>query len=102
MARSPIEMMIDKATGYVPGSPPKYPQVTLRCPKCKRTKEVRKDSTDLKNAAVVEIQCDKCDRGDGFPETFYYDADGRQLNPATGKPFRNVDSSRADDLKEKP
>lgn len=81
-------MMIDKATGFKPGSAPQYPRVTLRCPQCKRTKEVHRDSTDLKNATVVEVLCDKCDRGDGFPETSYYDAEGQQLNPATGKPFR--------------
>lgn len=88
MGRSPIEMMIDQATGFKPGGPPQYPTITLRCPGCKRTMQVRKERHDLKNAATVEIQCDKCDTGGAFPETFYYDAQGRQLNPGTGKPFR--------------
>lgn len=88
MTRSPIEMLVDQACGFDPATAPKLPQITLRCPECNRTKEVRKDSTDLKNAAVVEIQCDKCNRGD-FSEVFYYDAEGRQLNPVTGKPFKN-------------
>lgn len=85
---SPIEMMIDKATGYKPGSAaPAKPMVTLRCPRCKRTMRVAKDDTDPPNTFFVEAPCDrrKCDVGGERPETMYFDAQDRQLHPETGE-----------------
>lgn len=87
---SPIEMMIDRATGYDPSRPlrqPSRPMVTLRCPSCQRKRRVARERTDPKRAFYVEIPCDKCDDGGGKPETVYFDALNRQINPRTGKPF---------------
>lgn len=85
MARSPIEMMIDQATGNDPSKAP--PRVTLHCPKCRRTKRVLKDETDPEGTAKVEVVCDKCDDGGGFPEIHYYDAAGRWFD---GETFRTL------------
>ncbi len=78
---SPIERMIDAATGFKPGiSKITRLRVTLRCPKCDRTKDVRRHKTDPKDAVVVEAPCDRCDDGGGFPETMYFDAAGNQID----------------------
>lgn len=62
--------------------------IKLRCPECSRHKQVGRARTDLKRAVRVEILCDRCDDGGGFPQTTYWDAEGRELNVATGKPWR--------------
>jgi hypothetical protein len=77
---SPIEMMIDEATGFKPSGNPKPLPITLRCPLCKRTKSAPIDPTDPSGTAVVECVCDKCDHGGLKPETHYYDAKGRWFN----------------------
>lgn len=88
---SPIEMMIDNAVGYRPGiKMVERPMVTLRCQKCQRKKRVTRERHDLKRAFYVEAPCDQCDHGGDKPETTYWDALNRQLNPQTGKPFRVV------------
>jgi len=58
----------------------KSPKITLRCPECKRTMRAVKDDSDPLGTAIVEVLCDKCDDGGGFPETHYYDANGRWFN----------------------
>lgn len=85
---TPIEMMVDRACGFDRSAVVERPMVTLRCPRCQRKKRVEKDKTDPKRTAYVEVPCDKCDRGGDKPETTYWDALNRQINPATGKPFR--------------
>lgn len=83
---SPIEMMIDQATGYKPGSSPiQRSVITLRCPHCKRTKGAPLDKTDPPGTSVVEAMCDKCDDGGNKPEVHYYDADGKWFD---GEKFR--------------
>jgi ribosomal protein S27E len=82
---SPIEMMIDQATGHRPGRRPPQAWVTLRCPRCKRTKQVYAHETDPPNTRFIEAPCDKCDRGGDKPETNYFDAQDRQLHPETGE-----------------
>lgn len=84
---SPIEMMIDQATGHKPSNQPPPGWVTLRCPNCRRTKRVASDKTDPPNTAIVEAPCGKCDRGGNKPETMYFDAQERQLHPETGEPL---------------
>jgi hypothetical protein len=54
-----------------------WEEITLRCPKCKRTKQAAQDPSDPTGTAVVEVTCDRCDDGGGFPEIHYYDAKGR-------------------------
>lgn len=73
MSRSSIEMMVDHRSNYKPDL------VTLRCPKCERTKRVLRDETGLPGTAVVEAICDKCDPGADRAEVFYFDAQGKQI-----------------------
>lgn len=95
MSRSPISALIDK--GIIDkgmrctrcdapmGQCDCWTTVTLRCPECKRTKQVTKHETDPPNTAIVEAPCDKCDRGGDKPETMYFDMKDRQLHPQTGE-----------------
>jgi len=76
MARSPIEIMIDQACGFVPNGNPKPPLITLRCPNCKRTKSAPIDPTDPPGTAIVEATCDQCNDGSGFPEVHYFNKRG--------------------------
>ena len=75
--RSPIEMMIDKATGYDPSKKPDL--ITLRCPQCGREKKAARDKSDLPGTSVVVAHCDKCPGEDNglYPE--YFQADGTQI-----------------------
>lgn len=82
MARSPIEIMIDEATGSTGGNPRPAP-ILLRCQMCKRTKKAPVDPTDPPGTAVVEAPCDKCDDGGLKPEVHYYDAEGRWFDGHT-------------------
>lgn len=56
-----------------------WEQITLRCPRCKRTKAASRDPSDFPGTAVVEAPCDRCDDGGGFPETMYFDSTGKQI-----------------------
>lgn len=75
---SPIERMIDQATGFNREEFLKK-TVLLRCPQCSRELRVARDKTDLPGTAVVVAHCDKCDGEDNgvYPE--YYRADGTQI-----------------------
>ena len=77
MARSPIEMMVDKACGFDPSAPRK-PRVMLYCPKCKRRQSAALDPTDPPGTATVIVQCPKCNGGD-FDTPKYQDASGAEL-----------------------
>lgn len=79
-SRSPIEMMVDEACGFDRANYTPPPQITLRCLRCKRTKSAPIDPTDPPGTAIIESLCDKCDDGGGFPETLYFDKDGRWFN----------------------
>lgn len=80
MARSPIEMMIDQATGYDPAAPkpPRRPKVMLHCPKCGRKQKADMDKDDPPGTAVVQVQCPKCVGGD-FDTPAYFDANGNEI-----------------------
>ena len=75
--RSPIEAMIDAACGYVGGSDCRF--VQLRCPRCKRTKRVRRHSSDPPNCATLEFACPQCNPTDD-EMVDYYDENGHQIN----------------------
>lgn len=84
MSRAPIDALLDKVAFKCTrcGKPQSencgcWEKVMLRCPQCKRTMKVSRDTTDPVGTAVVEFLCDRCDDGGGFPETHYYDADGQ-------------------------
>lgn len=85
---SPIEMMVDQATGHKPlvGMPRGW--VNLRCPKCKRVIRAASDRTDPPNTITVEAPCPKCDNPGDRPETMYFDLQDQQIHPATGKRFK--------------
>lgn len=53
-------------------------RITLRCPDCKRSKRVKREPTDYPEAVVLEVTCDRCDRGD-FAEQVFYDAAGEHI-----------------------
>ena len=55
-------------------------RITLKCTKCKRKISAERDDTDPPNAVRMETECDRCDRGGGWPETFYYDAENNQID----------------------
>lgn len=90
---SPIERMMDSVMRCVRCDAPMgkcdcwVKNITLRCPACKRTQMVCKDRSDPPGTAIVEATCDRCDDGGGFPETHYYDAQGRWFD---GEGFRPV------------
>jgi hypothetical protein len=54
--------------------------VQLRCPSCKRVKLTERHKTDPKGTEIVQVLCDKCDDGGGFPEVLYFDKAGHQLS----------------------
>lgn len=78
MARSPIEMMIDKACGITEPLEP-VEMITLRCPECGREKSAEKHFTDLPGTAVVVAHCDKCPCEDNGVYPTYFAADGTQI-----------------------
>jgi hypothetical protein len=75
--RSPIERMVDQACG-IPDDYESPPQVTLRCPKCKKEKQAALDPTDLPGTAVVLTQCPEC-VGNERSSVYYFDKSGKQL-----------------------
>ena len=81
MARSPIEMMIDKGCGLEIGWELKIPPsdlVTLCCPICKKEKMVDREDHDLPGTVVVEVYCRDCPM-DGFEEVHCYRLDGTEI-----------------------
>lgn len=53
-------------------------QVTLFCPKCKRTKKAPSLRCDPARTVRVVMSCPKCNP-DGFEDVSYFDAEGKQL-----------------------
>lgn len=80
MARSPLEMMIDQATGYDPSKVKPRDLVTISCPQCKQAKRVERHFTDPPGTAEVRSHCPKCNPGD-HELVDYFDAKGRQIYP---------------------
>ena len=78
MMRTPIEIMIDQATGHDPSNPGKRLYVTLHCPKCGRKQSTKRDPSDPPLTATVRIQCPKCVGGD-FDTPAYLDANGIEI-----------------------
>lgn len=82
--RSPIESMIDAAVrcvncGAKPGECDCW-SVALRCPQCKRTKRVGRETSDPPGTAVVAAVCNDCaDQMRNVPDVLFFDADGKPL-----------------------
>lgn len=55
---SPIERMIDAATGYTPGAIPKI-YIRITCPICKNSKLVQRDDIDPPTATEAIFPCPK-------------------------------------------
>ena len=73
---TPIERMVDAACGF---SPEHTARVTLRCPTCKREKEVARHATDPALATVVVIPCGDCPTYSPRSGPEYLDATGKQI-----------------------
>lgn len=73
MARSPIEMMVDKACGFS-----QEDIVKLRCPACGKEKYVAREAHDLPGTHTIEANCPDCP-ADGFEEVLYFREDGTQI-----------------------
>lgn len=87
-ARSPIEILIDRACG-VPEhfEPEREPLLTLSCPGCRAAKRVHEHETDPPGTTRIEYPCPKCLTGD-VAAPRYYAANGQEIAPATreGRP----------------
>ena len=74
--RSPIERMIDEATGFDPADVP--PQIMLGCPKCGKSQGAALHESDPEGTALVKIICPDCNPGDrDMPR--YFDRYGTEL-----------------------
>ena len=78
MARTPIEIMIDRACGIPDNAVPLTP-ITLHCISCGRQQRAPRDPTDLPGTVVIKTRCPECVGGD-FAEILYFDAAGKQLS----------------------
>lgn len=56
--------------------------IRLQCPKCKRTKQVKREPHDPANARTAILVCDRCDNG-GFDQVDYLPA-ARHAKPNAG------------------
>jgi hypothetical protein len=54
-------------------------KILLECTSCGRKKRVPREPTDPPGLALMQMQCDRCNRGDFAPE-FYFDAQGHEIN----------------------
>jgi hypothetical protein len=61
--------------------PLKPGKIHLKCSRCKNTRSnMARSDFDPANAAVMVLNyCPRCDRGGGFEETTYYDANGKEI-----------------------
>lgn len=59
--RSPIDRMIDAATGHNPNAPKPVPTtIEMRCPNCKRVAEAERGPWMPAGADWIKIQCPDC------------------------------------------
>lgn len=90
MTISPIEMMVDKATGASSGT--QQPSlITLTCPKCSRSRRVRPIGIDPISAESMEYPCLDCGN-EGWDCPKYYDGDGNRIEFPTGPGMTRADA----------
>ena len=53
-------------------------KITLKCPTCKKTKQVEREQFDPSAAVIMELECTECGHG-GFDDPVYFDKDGKEL-----------------------
>lgn len=76
--RSPIERMIDEATGFDPSMLPTKRWVTMQCPDCKRAMRTSLDKNDPQDAVKIFCTCPDCIDGETC-EIEFLDAAGNPL-----------------------
>lgn len=76
-ARSPIERMIDEATGY--SGSVKVERPRIECPVCGQSKATSLDDSDPVGTCVIRYGCDKCRKEGELPK--YFDRDNQELTP---------------------
>ncbi len=54
--------------------------INLRCPKCQKSKVVKRESSDPVSAVRVDIQCPECNGGD-FDTPHFYGKNGQHIAP---------------------
>lgn len=54
-------------------------KITLECTSCGRKKRVLREPTDPPSLALMQTQCDRCNRGPVAPE-YYFDAQGQEID----------------------
>ncbi len=61
--------------------PLKPGKIHLKCSRCKNTRSnmARSDFDPATAAVMVLNYCPRCDKGGGFEETTYYDANGKEI-----------------------
>ncbi len=60
--------------------PLKPGKIHLKCSRCKNTRSnMARSDFDPADAAVMVLNCPRCDKGGGFEETTYYDANGKEI-----------------------
>lgn len=77
-ARTPIEMMVDKACGFDPAKTSE-PPVILRCPKCGCSKTTVRSDADPIGTREVIAMCPKCVETGPYLTTCL-DKDGKEIN----------------------
>ena len=82
---TPIERMIDKATGHDPSMPTVRPVTTIKleCPQCHKTMDDgSRDPSDPPEAVLYVLPCPDCSVGSRVEEGTFYDKNGKPLTPA--------------------
>lgn len=82
-ARTPIEMMVDKACGFDSTAPlaPRGP--IMWCPDCEKQLVTQLHPSDPSGTVVISFPCLECiDQTKPFPAPQYYDSTGKELKPS--------------------
>jgi len=58
----------------------------LVCPKCGKWVRCERDKSDPEGTTKIVVLCPECATHGGFEEIHYFDAAGKELQPATPKP----------------
>jgi hypothetical protein len=63
-------------------------KIHLQCPKCRRKmSNIDRCDHDPDTAVLVQIFCERCGAGGKDAESYYFDAQGRELDYMTGTPI---------------
>lgn len=76
MARTPLDIMIDRACGFDALKPL---TIMMRCPHCRAQKVVQRRSIDPVRATLLCYPCPSCEPSAASAEAVYLDGQGRQV-----------------------